>query len=383
MTGQPTTDSEPIPAARIVFTDADRLEIADLVSSALESGALTLGANTRAFEDEFARAHGVPFAVAVTSGTAALEIILRAVGVAGREVVIPANTFAATAFAVIAAGGTPVFADIDPATAALDVGRVCDVVSERTAAVVLVHIAGLLTTEVTGLRALCDDRGIAFVEDAAHAHGCSLDGTFAGSFGRAGAFSFYPTKVITTGEGGMIVTSDERIRDEAASYRDQGKASFLSNLHTRLGYAWRMSELHAAVGLVHLRHLDEFVARRTRVAQRFLDGLASSPHLTPLQPAPGLRSSYYKFPVLLADGIERADLKTQLKQRYGVMLSGEVYETPLHAQPVFAGYARGTLPGAERFCARHVCLPVHSDMSDDEVERVLSALVTCCAELAS
>jgi dTDP-4-amino-4,6-dideoxygalactose transaminase len=380
MTGRPTTDSEPIPAARIVFSEADRQEIAARVSAALASGALTLGANTREFEDEFARAHGAEFAIAVTSGTAALEIILRALDVAGREVVIPANTFAATAFAVLAAGGTPVFADIDPATAALDVDSVSAALTDRTAAMVLVHIGGFITPDVSKLRALCDERGIALVEDAAHAHGCSLDGGYAGSFGIAGAFSFYPTKVLTTGEGGMIVTSDERLRDEALSYRDQGKASFLSNLHTRLGYAWRMSELHAAVGLVHARHLDEFIALRTSVARRYLDALAGASFATPLQPAVGLRSSYYKFPVLLPDGTDRAVLKAQLKERFQVALSGEVYETPLHAQPVFADHARGALLGAEAFCARHVCLPIHSDMTDAEVERVLHAFTTVCTE---
>jgi dTDP-4-amino-4,6-dideoxygalactose transaminase len=374
VTGQPTTDSEPIPAARIVFTEADRLEIAERVSAALTTGALTLGENTREFEAAFARAHDVPHAVAVTSGTAALEIILRALDVSGREVVVPANTFAATAFAVLAAGGTPVFADIDPATAALDLDSVAGLVGAHTAAVVLVHIGGFISPEVSKLRALCDEWGIPLVEDAAHAHGCSLDGTYAGSFGRAGSFSFYPTKVITTGEGGMIVTADERIRDEAVSYRDQGKASFLSNLHDRLGYAWRMSELHAAVGVVHLRHLDEFAALRGRVVQRYAEALASVDGVTPLTPAPGLRSSFYKYPVLLAPGLDRAAVKAQLKERYGVALSGEVYDTPLHRQPVFEHLARGPLPGAELFCARHVCLPVHSDMSDDEIDAVLGAL---------
>jgi dTDP-4-amino-4,6-dideoxygalactose transaminase len=382
VTGQPTTDSEPIPAARVVFTDADRLEIAERVSAALTSGVLTLGANTRELEAAFAVGHDAPYAIAVTSGTAALEIILRAIGVAGQDVILPANTFAATAFAVLAAGGTPVFADVDPATAALDFDSVAALISDRTAAVVLVHIGGLITTAVGKLRALCHERGVAFVEDAAHAHGCRLDGAAAGSFGVAGAFSFYPTKVITTGEGGMIVTADERLRDEALSYRDQGKASFLSNLHTRLGYAWRMSELHAAVGAVHLRHLDEFVAVRTRIAQRYTDGLADVADLIPLDLPPGLRGSYYKYPVVLAEHIDRPTFKAQVKQRFQVSLSGEVYETPLHRQPVFAEFARGPLPGAELFCARHVCLPLHSDMTDAEADRVLAAVTTLARELA-
>ena len=381
MTGQQTTGSEPIPAARIVFTEADRRDIADRVSAALTSGALTLGANTREFEDAFARAHDAPYAVAVTSGTAALEIILRAVGVAGREVVVPANTFAATAFAVLAAGGTPVFADIDPTTAALAPDSVAGLLNERTAAVVLVHIGGLITPEITKLRALCDEAGVAFVEDAAHAHGCRLDGTSAGSYGVAGAFSFYPTKVITTGEGGMIVTADKGLRDAALSYRDQGKESFLSNVHTRLGYAWRMSELHAAVGAVHLKHLDEFVDVRTRIAQRFAAGLADLAGLTPLEVPAGLRSSFYKYPVLLDERIDRSAFKSQVKERCAVALSGEVYETPLHRQPVFAELTRGPLPGAELFCARHVCLPLHSDMTDDEADRVLEAVGAVSAEL--
>ncbi len=382
VTGQPTTDTEPIPAARVVFSDDDRREIADLVSESLRTGALTLGAHTREFEAAFAAAHGARFAVAVSSGTAALEIILRTLDVAGREVVVPANTFAATAFAVLAAGATPVFADIAPATAALDAPSVEAALSDHTAAVVLVHVGGLITPAVTELQRLCDRRGIALVEDAAHAHGCRLGGTYAGSFGVAGAFSFYPTKVITAGEGGMILTSDERIRDEALSYRDQGKAGFLANHHVRRGYAWRMSELHAAVGLVHLRHLDDFVATRERIARHYTDQLYGSEWLTPLLVPPTLRCNFYKYPVLLTAQLNRAAIKAELKERFGISLSGEVYETPLHRQPVFAKLASGSLPGADRFCAHHVCLPLHSDMSVAEADRVLVAVDAVCREMA-
>ncbi len=363
-----------------MFSDSDRQEIAERISAGLATGSLTLGENTREFEAAFARAHDAPFAVAVASGTAALEIILRALDVRGREVVVPANTFAATAFAVSAAGARPVLADIDPRTGALGVASVEAVLSEQTAAVVLVHIAGLITAEAAALRVLCDERGIALVEDAAHAHGCRLGGVSAGSFGVAGAFSFYPTKVITTGEGGMIVTAEGRIRDEALAYRDQGKAAFLGNLHTRHGYAWRMSELHAAVGLVHLRRLEEFVRVREHVAARYTAGLAAIDGLTPLPTGAGMRSSRYKYPVLLHEGLDRAVLKTRLSDGFGVALSGEVYERPLHRQPVFASLADRALPGAEQFCARHICLPVHSDMTDLEVERVLSAVAAASAE---
>lgn len=360
--------------ARIVFTDADRAEVARRVDGMLRTGALTLGANTREFEAGFAAAQQAPFAVAVSSGTAAIEIILRALGVAGKDVIVPANTFAATAFAVLGAGARPVFADVDAATFALSVETVRAALTPDTAAVVLVHIGGLLTPEITALRRLCDERGIVLVEDAAHAHGCTLGGAPAGSFGVAGAFSFYPTKVITSGEGGMIVTADERLRDEALAYRDQGKAGFGANLHTRLGYAWRLSELHAAVGLVHLRHLDEFLARRGEVAARYTAGLRDLDALTPVLPPSDARSNYYKYVVLLDGGLDRASVKAELRERFDVALAGEVYETPLHRQPVFAHLARGPLPVAEDVCARHVCLPLHSDMTDAEVEHVLNAL---------
>jgi dTDP-4-amino-4,6-dideoxygalactose transaminase len=240
-----------------------------------------------------------------------------------------------------------------------------------------VHIGGLISPEVERVRELCAERGIAFVEDAAHAHGSTHAGRFAGSFGVAGAFSFYPTKVITSGEGGMIVTADDRLRDEALAYRDQGKAGFLGNLHVRRGYAWRMSELHAAVGLVHFRRLAEFLAVRERVAAHYTAGLRAAGGWTPLVPAPGDRSNYYKY-VALPDGpIDRVGLKARLREQHGVALSGEVYETPLHLQPVFAEHARGPLPVAEDVCARHICLPLHSDMTDDEAAHVLAALAAC------
>lgn len=370
-----------VPAARVVFTDRDRAELAETVAQILAGGGFTLGAHTAAFEAAFGAAHQAPHAVAVSSGTAALEIILRTLGVAGHEVVLPANTFVATAMAVLHAGGTPVLADIDPATFALSADSVAQVLTPRTKAVVVVHIGGLITPQIEDLGQLCRAREIALVEDAAHAHGSSYRGGHAGTVGVAAAFSFYPTKVITSGEGGMIVTSDERIRDEALIYRDQGKAGFLGNVHVRAGYAWRMSEFHAAIGAVHLRHLPDFLARRARVGHLYDAGLAAAPGLTPLARPAGCVTNYYKYVVLLADGLDRALVKKECRERYGVALSGEVYELPLHHQPVLSDLACGALPNAEDVCARHVCLPVHSDMSDDEAAYVVSSVVDVVAGL--
>ncbi len=219
----------------------------------MRTGSLTLGGTTKAFEEAFGRRHDARFAVATSSGTSSLEIILRAVGVAGADVVVPANTFYATAGAVIHAGGRPRFADIDDATMALTAASVEAALTPTTSAVVIVHIGGVISPAVDEIRSLLDERGVALIEDAAHAHGSTLDGRPAGSFGVAAAFSFYPTKVVTSAEGGMIVTGDERIAGEAVVYRDQGKAGFHGGEHVRMGYAWRLSELQAAVGLVQTR----------------------------------------------------------------------------------------------------------------------------------
>lgn len=352
-----------------------------MVEDSLESGALTLGPLTTRLEDGFATHHASSHAVAVSSGTAALEILLRTVGVQGRDVVVPANTFYATAGAVLHAGGRPVFADVSERTFALSEASVADAITPDTAAVVLVHIAGVITDEVDALRRLCDERGVALIEDAAHAHGCRWDGRSAGSFGVGGAFSFYPTKVMTTGEGGMIVTSSADIDREARIYRDQGKAGFIGNDHVRLGYAWRMSELSAAVGLVHLDRLEDAITVRRSVAARYDAGLSGLDGLQVLSPPPGAVCNYYKYVVMLPDGVDRDHLKKTLREDHDVHLSGEVYTTPLHQQEVLRPYAGGPLPVAEDLCARHVCLPVMSDMTDAEVDRVIDAFTLTYAAL--
>jgi perosamine synthetase len=372
-----------VPAARLVFSPEDRREVLELIDGSLRSGSLTLGPHTAALEEAFRLRHGAPYAVAVSSGTAALEIILRAVGVEGREVVVPTNTFFATAAAVQHARGIPRFADVAADTMALSAAGVEAAISPATAAVVLVHIGGLITPEVHAIRDLCDQRGCVLIEDAAHAHGSSFDGRAAGSFGHAAAFSFYPTKVITSAEGGMIVTADERVRDEALLYRDQGKAGFLGGDHVRLGYAWRMSELHAAVGIVQLRRLDEFIANRQKVAALYDDGLTAVDGARSLVPPPLCHSNYYKYVSFLAPGVDRSEVKRTMRENHGVAMSGEVYALPLHRQPIFAGISEGRFPVADDICGRHVCLPVHSDMDLDEASYVLDSFRTVLSETSA
>ena len=174
----------------------------------------------------------------------------------------------------------------------------------------------------------------------------------------------------------MVLTASEEIAQEARIYRDQGKGAFTANHHVRLGSAWRMSELHAVTGLVHLRRMEEFIARRRVVAAAYDKALAGLDGLQPLAEAPECRSNIYKYIALLPPGLDRARFKSELAQRFQVKLSGEVYDLPLHRQPVLAEYAGPPLPVAEELAARHICLPVHSDMTDGEVDEVLTAVAT-------
>jgi perosamine synthetase len=217
------------------------------------------------------------------------------------------------------------------------------------------------------------------MEDAAHAQGASLDGIFAGNFGRAGSFSFYPTKVMTSGEGGMIVTADETLMEEARIYRDQGKAGFYQNVHIRMGYNWRMSEPHAIIGLRHLHNVPAMLASRRRIAARYdaalhalADRRADAPR--PLATPPGCVPNYYKYVVMLPKGVERAPLKARLKDEFGILCSGEVYEAPLQKNPVLSYLDTGDLPGSLDASARQLCLPIFASMTDDQADRVIAAL---------
>jgi perosamine synthetase len=363
-----------IPAQRYDFPDDDIGTVVERFKDLLSSRSfLTQGEYVEQFEEQFAQLAGTSHAVAVASGTAALETILRSIDVAGSEVVVPTNTFAATAFAVLHAGGRVVFADsgddmnLDPA----DVERR---LTDATRAVITVHIGGLVSPSIVALRDLCRSRGIALIEDAAHAHGSSLDGQSAGAIGDAGAFSFFSTKVMTTGEGGMVVTDRDDIASTARLLRDQAKVAG-KNLHEVAGYNWRMTEFQAIVGLAQLGRLSEFVQERQRVAAIYDELLSGNGKgLEPLPIPPGTDSNYYKY-VVLVEGHDIGQLGSRLAEDFGVKLGGFVYDVPLHQQPAFSAFTTNSLPRAEYLCSHHICPPIYPSLTSDDAHYVASALM--------
>ncbi|NIR32418.1 MAG: DegT/DnrJ/EryC1/StrS family aminotransferase [Gammaproteobacteria bacterium] len=364
----------PVPPARVEFTPEDRAWIAERVQEVLASGRLTLGEFGERFEREFAAFTGARYAVAVSSGTAALEIIFRSLGIARKDVLVPTNTNFATPAAVIRAGGNPVLTDTDPSSLGTAPEEIERRLTPNTVGIALVHIGGLVSGRMPELEALARKKGLWIVEDAAHAHGSTLAGTAAGRFGVAGAFSFYPTKVMTSAEGGMIVTDDARIAEEARVYRDQGKADFTRNHHVRMGYNWRLSEPHAVIGLRHLRRLPEMLEARRRAAAFYDRAFADCRGFSPLPVPEGGLCNYYKYIVLPEAPIERASVKTKLREHHYVICAGEVYEEPIHRQPVFADYVTHELPAADELCARHLCLPMFAGITEEQLRRVVDAV---------
>jgi perosamine synthetase len=363
-----------IPPVKPYFPPDDIQLILRDVEKILLSGMLTLGEFTKRFEAEFATLCNVKQAVAVNSGTSAIEIALRTLDLKkGDEILVPTNTFSATAAVVLMIGAKPVFTDIDAESLCINAENVQKYMTKKTKAVIAVHIGGLVCPEIKAIKEICDDNNLYLIEDAAHAQGSLLDGKSAGSFGAAGCFSFYPTKVITTGEGGIITTSDEKLTGKAVILRDQGKESFSSNIIVEVGYNWRLNEISAAIGLTQLHRLPEFIKHRNDIAHYFDKELSKINGLKPLNVPKTAVSNYYKYVVFLAPHISRDDFKQKLREKK-VKPSGEVYWPPLHMQPIYKrllGVKEGDFPVAEKICEKMVCLPIYSQMTMDEAEYVV------------
>ncbi len=331
---------------------------------------LTLGEFGLQFERSFAEYTGNSHAVAVSSGTAALEIILRTIGVKGGQVIVPTNTFGATVIPVLRTGAVPVFADcaLDLTMCPEDVARK---MSGDVKAVITVHIGGLISPHTLELQTLCAKENVPLIEDAAHAAGSSLDGKKAGSFGIAAAFSFFSTKLMTCGEGGMIVTDDEHIDAGARLLRNHAKSA--RNRMINHGYNWRLTEVQALMGIRQLNRLDEFVTRRNVIAasyDRILDDLECVRILYP--PARTVHNRY-KYVVLL-ESCSPQDVEIALRDKYGIPLGGYVYKEPCHRQPAFEKFGGSDCVIAEKLCASHICLPIYQDMTESQSKFVAESV---------
>lgn len=361
-----------IQTARPYFHDKKSIHRA--IGRILGSGRLMMGEYCRLFEKGFARYTGTRFAVALNSCTSAMEITLRYLSVKGHEVIVPTNTFIATPNAVVYSGARPVFADIEAETFCLDPEDLKKRITHKTKAVILVHIAGLIAPGYEEIKKICRERGLFLIEDCAHAHGASYRGRKAGSLGLAGCFSFYPTKIITTGTGGMLTTDDAGLDSFARSLRLHGAGKGLSDI-VRFGNDWFMDEFRAAIGFFQLRELEDKLRARRRIAKEYQGLLRGKTYLSVYEPPVGIRHAYYKFPVLLDRKVNVRQLKDTILARYGFELES-LYDPPCHLQPIYRGQS-GRLPVAEDVLKRQVTLPMHPLLSRQQLRYAVRALETC------
>jgi perosamine synthetase len=370
--------SDEIPLARPVIGQREE----ELVLEVLRSRRLSLGPRLESFERAFAGRVGAAFASAVSSGTAALHLALRAVGVGpGDEVITSPFSFVASANVAVYEGARPVFADIDPVTLNLDPQAAAAAVTDRTAALLPVHVFGY-PADLDAFEAI----GPPIVEDACEALGAVYpDGRPVGGRGHPAAFGFYANKQITTGEGGMLTTGDPELKQRVDSERNQGRSPDMGWLdHDRLGYNYRLSDIACALGLAQLERLDDMLAGRARVAALYREALAELEGLAvPCADIGGARRGWFVYVVQLPRGSDRDDVVRALVER-GV--PSKPYFPAIHLMSFYRerfGHSEGEFPVCEDVAARSISLPFFPEMSEGQVGQVSAALVGVLASASS
>lgn len=337
------------------------------VMEVLDSGMLAQGPRVKAFEEAFAEMCGVKHAIATSSGTTALHVALLAHGIGpGDEVITSAFTFIASANSILFTGARPVFVDIDPRTYNLDVQQIESVITPRTKAILPVHLYGL-ACDMDPIMSLAEKHGLAVIEDACQSHGAVYKGKKSGSFG-TGTFSLYPTKNMTSGEGGMITTNDPEIDEKCRVIRQHGMRR--RYYHDELGFNFRMTDVHAAIGLAQLKKLDTFNVQRQANAKFLSENLKGV--VVPYIPE-GQAHVFHQYTVRMSDG-KRDALRTHLQER-GV--GSEVYyPVPIHQQSFYVadlGY-KDSLPKTENAASEVLSLPVHTGLSALDLDTIVAAV---------
>lgn len=339
------------------------------VMEVLNSGILANGEWVNRFEDEFAKYIGTEYAVATSNGTVALDIALKALNIeAGSEVIVPDFTFIATANAALFQNAKPIFADIDERTYKIDPEDVLSKITAKTKAIIGVHLFGH-PFDVRAIKEICEDHHLFLIEDCAQAHGAEYNGQRVGSFGDVGCFSFYATKNMTTGEGGMVTTDNEELKQRLGLIINHGQSQ--KYLHTSLGYNYRMTNLQAAIGVAQLQKLDNFNARRISNAG-YLNAHLSIPGLITPFKANNVKHVYHQYVIKIKDGFpaSRDKLIDYLAQK-GIG-SAIHYPYPIHKQPLYKslGYQDGQCKNADEASRTVLSLPVFPGLTDQDREYI-------------
>jgi len=374
---------DPVPLFQIDWTPQ---EVANAADSITRGSYWANGPYVDEFEELLAAQMGVDHAVVFNSGTSALVSVLQGCDIGpGDEVIVPSFTFIATANAVEAVGATPVFAEIEADRYALDPDDVAEKITPATAAIMPIHYAGI-PCRVRELQELADRHDLALLEDAAEAHGATVEGTPVGTFGRAGVLSFCQNKIITTGEGGAVVTDDAELAARLRRLRSHGRASdeYFDSADTgeyvSLGYNLRMPDVVAAIGTAQIQRIDDIIDRRRDVATALTERLEDVPHVhPPREPADG-RNVYQLYTVRFDEAVDRDAVIDRLAERN---IASKVYFDPVHLSQFYRdqyGYTEGTLPRTETLSGQVLSLPMHPSLSRQARDRIVDGVrdaLTC------
>tara|TARA_R100000951_G_scaffold83290_1_gene71041 strand:- start:4682 stop:5845 length:1164 start_codon:yes stop_codon:yes gene_type:complete len=380
-----------VPIFDLKYTEEEIQSMQSIARDILSRGMLGEGKWTKRFEDGFAEFQGVDHAIAVTSGTAALECALKAAGIGpGSEVLVPSNTFFATANAVANVGAQIVLGDMCPFNLTLHPGTVEAFIDTcpKKSAVIVVHIGGNISSAVPGIAYMCKDNGVTLIEDAAHAHGANLHGGVAGGYGDFGCFSFFPTKSMTTGEGGMVTCSTEENADKIRSVKNFWRKKNNIGICTKAnGSNYKITDMTAGLGTIELRRAPARLARRREINRMYADGLKNTIYIGHFL-LDEERSGAYKAILTVEDGIDRDAVQTYCAQ-HGVKMTGGVYQIPLHRQQPWAHaprvsatsrLSRRSMSVSEKFgntnwwADHHICPPNYPEMTDEQVDYVIDTL---------
>jgi len=337
---------------------------------------LTMGENVQKFEKEFASYCKTSYAVATNSCTSALEISLSSLNLTNEdEVIVPVQTFIATGSSVLRSGAKIVFCDVDD-DFLLDFEFMKKLINKNTKAVIIVHFAGMISKEILKIREYLKDRNIVLIEDSAHAHGATFGELKAGNIGDIGCFSFYSTKIMTTGEGGMITTNNKEIYEKCASIRNRGMdINYEGELFINLGSNHRVTEFQALLGIYQLKRLEEFLEHRNKIANIYKEELSSliDKGVVRIQvPAKNSRHAYWRFIVFL-NNHNRDEIFEKLNSLN--IKSDAPYFPLLHNQPVFSHIKKDKMLNAERLSKTHISLPIHMLITEDDARFIIKTFI--------
>ncbi len=357
--------------------DITQAEI-DAVAEVLRSGRLSLGPAVPRFEQAIAEYVGAKHAVAVSSGTCGLHLLMRAIGIQpDDEVITTPFSFVASSNCVLYEGGRVVFVDIDPNTWNIDPARIEAAINSRTRAIIAVNVFGQ-PAEMDTINAIAKKHNLRVIEDSCESLGARYNGRMSGTLADAGVFGFYPNKQITTGEGGMITTNDDEIARLCVSMRNQGRDTGMGWLsHERLGYNYRLSDVASAIGAVQVHRISEILEKRRRVAMWYHQRLSTDARITFQQIHSDCEISWFVFVIKLADEYteqDRADLIEKLRAR-GIGCSN--YFAPIHLQAFYSrqfNLHEGDFPICEAVAARTIALPFHNHLTESQVDHVCETL---------